>query len=29
MMSFTRTIELCRAKREEIDLVADEWRIPG
>lgn len=28
MMFFTRTIELCRATWEEIDLDAGEWKIP-
>lgn len=28
MFFFTRTIELCRARWEEIDLDANEWRIP-
>jgi integrase len=28
MLFFTRTIELCRARWEEIDLDAGEWRIP-
>ncbi len=28
MMLFPRTIELCRARWEEIDLAAAEWRVP-
>ncbi|MBN3822373.1 tyrosine-type recombinase/integrase [Burkholderia sp. Ac-20384] len=28
MYFFTRTIELCRARWEEIDLEANEWKIP-
>jgi integrase len=28
MMCFTRTIELCRARWDEIDLETDEWKIP-
>ncbi|MDN7182593.1 integrase arm-type DNA-binding domain-containing protein [Caballeronia sp. SEWSISQ10-4 2] len=28
MMFFTRAIELCRSRWSEINLVADEWRVP-
>ncbi|HDR9051330.1 TPA: site-specific integrase, partial [Burkholderia vietnamiensis] len=28
MMLFPRTVELCRARWEEIDLAAAEWRVP-